>query len=86
MSELFENIEQLKADNDRLRDTIRVLEDKLSASIGYKNITLSRELLEALGVQDVPLDSQLQAALDAVKALKASFPQWYKDELAKNAF
>ena len=55
---------------ERLQHTVRVLEDKLAASAGYANIQLVDELLAALGIQDTPLDGQLQAAVDAVKALK----------------
>jgi len=60
----------LQQENERLEAALEVAETRLSTAAGWRNINLVRELVDALGIESVPMDEQLQAALDAVKALK----------------
>lgn len=66
LRDAIKEIERLQDANERLKDAL----DRCHSSDSYKNFTLAKELLEALGIADAPIKGQLQAAIDAIKALK----------------
>lgn len=65
----IKEIERLQDANERLTDAL----DRCHSSDGYINVGLIRELREALGITDVPIERQLEAALERVKSLREPY-------------